>query len=195
MNNDNKIKSKDAITIGIFSALIVAVRMVFMILGGISPIVWFSSHFIDAIILGPIFMLLVTKIHKTGAIFMASLLTGLVFFVSSYMVTITCVVFGLLAELSLKLGDYKKKSSLIVAFILFSYGFIGDFLPVWITTDSYMQNMKNSGFDSNYLDKLTLMTSTPVIIAVVLSILIGSIIGGLLGTKLMKKHFVKAGIV
>ncbi len=166
-----------------------------MICGGIAPVVWFASHFIDAILLAPIFMLLIAKIHKTGAVFMVSLLTGIVFFVASYMITITCIVFGLLAELILKFGDYKKKSTQIGAFILFSYGFIGDFLPVWLTTNSYMQSMRDSGFSDEYLEKLTLMTSTPAIVIVLLSVLVGSLVGGFLGTNLMKKHFIKAGIV
>ena len=61
-----KLTAKDAITAGALGAACIAIRFLFMLVGGISPYVWFATHFIDAILIGPVFMLLVAKIRKNG---------------------------------------------------------------------------------------------------------------------------------
>ena len=57
-----KLTAKDAITAGALGAVCIAIRFLFMLVGGVSPYVWFATHFIDAILIGPVFMLLVAKI-------------------------------------------------------------------------------------------------------------------------------------
>lgn len=43
-----KLTAKDAITAGALGAACIAIRFLFMLVGGISPYVWFATHFIDA---------------------------------------------------------------------------------------------------------------------------------------------------
>ena len=47
-----KLTAKDAITAGALGAACIAIRFVFMLVGGVSPYVWFATHFIDAILIG-----------------------------------------------------------------------------------------------------------------------------------------------
>ena len=61
-----KLTAKDAITAGALGAVCIAIRFVFMLVGGVSPYVWFATHFIDAILIGPVFMLMVAKVRKNG---------------------------------------------------------------------------------------------------------------------------------
>ena len=57
-----KLTAKDAITAGALGAVCIAIRFLFMLVGGVSPYVWFATHFIDAILIGPVFMLMVCSI-------------------------------------------------------------------------------------------------------------------------------------
>ena len=59
-----KLTAKDAITAGALGAVCIAIRFLFMLVGGVSPYVWFATHFIDAILIGPVFMLMVAKVRK-----------------------------------------------------------------------------------------------------------------------------------
>ena len=61
-----KLTAKDAIMAGALGAVCIAIRFLSRALrvGGISPYVWFALHFIDAILIGPVFMLLVAKIRQ-----------------------------------------------------------------------------------------------------------------------------------
>ena len=61
-----KLTAKDAITAGALGAVCIAIRFLFMLVGGVSPYVWFATHFIDAILIGPVFMLMVAKVRKNG---------------------------------------------------------------------------------------------------------------------------------
>ena len=70
-----KLTAKDAITAGALGAVCIAIRFVFMLVGGVSPYVWFATHFIDAVLIGPVFMLMVAKVRKNGPFLLTSLVT------------------------------------------------------------------------------------------------------------------------
>ena len=46
-----KLTAKDAITAGALGAVCITIRFLFMLVGGVSPYVWFATHFIDAILI------------------------------------------------------------------------------------------------------------------------------------------------
>lgn len=75
----------------------------------------------------------------------------------------------------------------------FNLGFIGDFLPLWFTKESYLEYAAQM-MDAGYMATMEGLLTWPVFGIIVLSILVGSILGALLGMKLMRKHFVKAGL-
>ena len=85
MDGKRKLTAKDAITAGALGAVCIAIRFLFMLVGGVSPYVWFATHFIDAILIGPVFMLLVAKIRKNGPFLITSLVTGLVLISATWM--------------------------------------------------------------------------------------------------------------
>ena len=170
-----KLTAKDAITAGALGAVCIAIRFVFMLVGGVSPYVWFATHFIDAILIGPVFMLMVAKVRKNGPFLLTSLVTGVV---------LVC----------LRAGQFRQKSWLVLGFFCFNLGFIGDFLPLWFTKESYLEYAAQM-MDAGYMATMEGLLTWPVFGIIVLSILVGSILGALLGMKLMRKHFVKAGLV
>ena len=47
VSTDKKLKGKDLITIGIFSAIYFVINFAFMLLGGIHPVLWMLSSFPD----------------------------------------------------------------------------------------------------------------------------------------------------
>ena len=128
-----KLTAKDAITAGALGAVCIAIRFVFMLVGGVSPYVWFATHFMDAILIGPVFMLMVAKVRKNGPFLLTSLVTGVVLVAATWMFPITGLVGGLLCELCLRAGQFRQKSWLVLGFFCFNLGFIGDFLPLWFT--------------------------------------------------------------
>ena len=117
MDGKRKLTAKDAITAGALGAVCIAIRFLFMLVGGVSPYVWFATHFIDAILIGPVFMLLVAKIRKNGPFLITSLVTGLVLVSATWMFPVTGLVGGILCELCLKAGQFRKKGWLVLSLI------------------------------------------------------------------------------
>lgn len=188
-----KLTAKDAITAGALGAVCIAIRFLFMLVGGVSPYVWFATHFIDAILIGPVFMLMVAKVQKNGPFLLTSLITGVVLVAATWMFPITGLVGGILCELCLRDGQFRQKGWLMLGFFCFNLGFIGDFLPLWFTKESYLEYAAQM-MDAGYMATMEGLLTWPVFGVIVLSILVGSVLGSLLGMKLMRKHFVKAGL-
>ena len=66
--NENKLKMKDIATIGIFSALLFVVTMVAGALMGISMVLNMYSVAVVAVLSAPLYMLIMAKVHKKGAV-------------------------------------------------------------------------------------------------------------------------------
>lgn len=65
----NKLKTKDLIVAGAFAALYVVVLFAVVTVMGFVPILYLIAPFVNSVILGCIYMMYVTKVPKTGAIF------------------------------------------------------------------------------------------------------------------------------
>lgn len=190
----NKLTTKDIVVAAVLGVVCIAIRFVFMILGGIFPIAWFASHALDALFIGPVYMLIVAKTRRTGPIFIISLITGVVFVTASIYILISSILAGILAEICLRSGNFQKKTAIMLSYVIFSFGFIGDFYQLWANKAAFLEYSANFGMNADYLAALDRLVSTPTILLIIASIAIGSIVGGLFGFKLMKKHFIKAGI-
>jgi energy-coupling factor transport system substrate-specific component len=188
-----KLSMKDIIVASVLGVVCIAIRFLFMILGGIVPAAWFASHMLDAILIGPVYMLIVAKTRRNGPVFVVGLVTGIIFIASSVSIIVTEIIGGLLAELALRKGNFENKTWIMMSYIFFSLGFIGDFYQLWFNKGAFLEYSKNF-LNADYLNALSRMVSTPAIILIIASIIVGAVIGGLFGFKLMKKHFVKAGI-
>lgn len=97
-----KMTSRAAVMVGALGVLIIVVLFAFMLLGCLCPYVWFSSHFIDALLIGPIFMLTMSKIRKPGAFVIIAIVSGLVFRASMWITLATGIIGGALCEVLLK---------------------------------------------------------------------------------------------
>ena len=62
VSTDKKLKGKDLITIGIFSAIYFVINFAFMLLGGIHPVLWMLMPGFIAVFAGIPFMLMVAKV-------------------------------------------------------------------------------------------------------------------------------------
>ena len=75
--NENKLKMKDIATIGIFSALLFVVTMVAGALMGISMVLNMYSVAVVAVLSAPLYMLIMAKVHKKGAVLLTFAIVGI----------------------------------------------------------------------------------------------------------------------
>lgn len=105
------------------------------------------------------------------------------------------IVMGIVADFAAKAGNYKSKKGLLFSYVLFSYGLFGPVIPMWFMKDAYVANLEARGKDAAYITELFSNIYLGTFVLAVTATLICSLIGSWFGQKMIKKHFVKAGIV
>lgn len=194
MDDSKKLKGKDLINIGIFTAIYFVVILAFAMLGFI-PIFMPLMAVFDPLFGGIVFMLFLTKVKKPGMIFIMNILMGILMWLTgmSFYALVVGAVAGLIAELIYKSGDYRSSKKAVLTHAVFSLWVWSNFLPLFLQPEKYWSTRQQFGEDYiNTLTKLMPIWMCPVLLVVCFAF---GILGGLFGRKLLKKHFAKAGIV
>ena len=197
--NTKKLTVPDLISIGVFTALyFVLVTIATFGSAAIAP--GFNNVILPAVcalISGCVYMLLAAKLQKFGGISVMGIVMGLFFMTSGHFIISFAanIVMGIVADFAAKAGNYKSKKGLLASYVLFSYGLFGPVLPMWFMKDAYVANLEARGKDAAYIADLFANINMTTFVIAVVATLICALVGGLFGQKMVKKHFVKAGIV
>lgn len=195
---DRKLKGKDLITIGIFSAIYFVINFIFMLMGGIHPVIWMLMPGNIAVFAGIPFMLMAAKVQKPGAVFLMGLITGLIYFATGQftVVILISMVLGCgLAELTRYLTKYNSGKGNALSYLFFSYGMVGSPLPIWLFRETFLTQIQEQGMPADYVEAVRMISSDSMLIVLFVAPAVGSVIGIFIARALFKKHFEKAGIV
>lgn len=195
---DGKLKGKDLITIGIFSAIYFVINFIFMLMGGIHPVMWIMMPGLIALFTGVPYMLMASKVQKPLAVLIMGLITGLIYFVTGMftaVILITLTSACVLAEAVRYAVRYKSFTGNAISFAIYSVGMVGSPLPIWLFKDSFFAQISQQGMSAEYLSVLSSLATTGMLAAMVLAPVVLAVLGVLIARALFKKHFVKAGIV
>ena len=199
MKTTNKLTVPDLISIGVFTALyFVLVTIATFSSAALFP--GFNNVVLPAfcaLISGCVYMLLVAKLQKFGGISVMGIVMGLFFMTSGhFIISFTAnIVMGIVADFVAKAGNYKSKKGLLASYVLFSYGLFGPVIPMWFMKDAYVANLEARGKEASYIEELFANINMGTFVFAVIATLVCALVGGLFGQKMIKKHFVKAGIV
>lgn len=193
-----KLKGKDLITVGIFSALYFVVNFIFMVIGGIHPLLWMLMPATIALFAGIPYLLMTAKVQKPGAVLLMGLITALIYFATgmfTLVILITMAVACILAELVRSTGNMKSFKRNAVSFLIFNYGMTGSPLPIWLFTDQFLAQITEQGMPADYVHTLAALASPAMLVVFFAAPLVGGLIGIAIARGLFRKHFVKAGLV
>ena len=192
---EKKLQAKDLIRIGIFTAIYFVIFFATGMLGYI-PILFILLPVLMPIISGIPFMLFLTKVKKFGMVTIFGTLLGILMFATghTWVPLATGFVFGLLADLIFKAGQYKSTKNTVVGYGVFSIWAMGAMLPMWLMRQSYF-NYISSNMGEDYTNAVLAMTPDWMAFVVVATAFVAGIIGAFLGKAVLKKHFQRAGIV
>ena len=198
MKTTNKLTVPDLISIGVFTALyFVLVTIATFGSAAIAP--GFNNVILPAVcalISGCVYMLLAAKLQKFGGISVMGIVMGLFFMTSGHFIVSFAanIVMGIVADFVAKAGSYKSKKGLLASYVLFSYGLFGPVLPMWFMKDAYVANLEARGKDAAYIADLFANINMTTFAIAVAATLVCALVGGWFGQRMVKKHFVKAGI-
>ena len=187
---------KDLVTIGIFTAIYFIVSL----LGGLpfapNPVLTFYMPLGQALLSGPVIMLLWAKVPKFGVATILGAIVGLIYFVLGmhWAMDLGFAVMALLADLIAGTRKYRSKKINILAYAVMCLGPTGTYIVFFLDPAGWASTMLSKGTPVDYID--TMKAAAPMWLLFV--ILIGSfavgVFSGWAGSKLLKKQFEKAGI-
>lgn len=191
-----KLSAKDLINVGLFSVIYFVMFIIAGILGYI-PICVVILPLIAGVLGGIPFVLCVMKEQKFGAVTLMGLLVGLFTFLAgqTWISVIFGFVFGLLGDLIMKSGGYKKWTANVAGYSVFTLWTVGTMLPMWIMRDTYFAAYRQNGGTDAYINAVMKLTPNYMMIIIIAVALVGGFLGANLGKRVLKKHFAKAGIV
>ena len=200
MDNQNKWKVKDVITTVLMSVLLIviqlAVNMICMANDFVSMVL---SVGFTMLVCGPVYFLMVSRVHKRFISLVYMTLLGIVFLLmGNWFLLPYFIVIGIICEAILwKSGSYEKPKKLTAAWTLASLLYNGvNLLPVWFFWDTYNSFAQASGMEQSYIDSYVHYYTTLHWIAVIMVFTtICGFVGSQIGKRLIKKHFKKAGIL
>lgn len=187
----------DLISIGIFTALyfvcVCVATLVSTLIAGAGTI---FLPAVAALICGPVFMLSVARVGKFGGITVMGVVIGLFLFVSGHFALsfVASVVFPLAGDLIARIGNYRNRATILIGYVVFCYGLTGPILPLWFMKDAYVASLEARGKSAAYINDLFSQISVGSFFVAMAAILVCGLIGGWFGQRILKKHFVKAGI-
>lgn len=194
---ESSLTVRDLITIGIFSALYFVFNMIGGMPFGINPVLTFYLPMGCALLCGPIYMLLIAKVHKRWAITILGILMGVILFATGmhWGMVVGSVVMGILADFVAGIGRYRSRKLDILSYMIFSLGYTGTYIVYFLNQEAWISSMVEGGTEQAYIDTMN-ATAQPWMLPV---ILIGTaIVAGFsawAGSVLLKRQFEKAGIV
>jgi len=186
---------KDFINIAIFSVIYFVMMFVVGTPLGFLVVTYLAFPFMASLVLGIPSMFLLAKTPKAFALFIYALIPGTLMTCMGHtpVVVIHSLIVAVIAEFVRKLMGYNTVKASIVGYAIMSTHFAGPFWQIFLLTEQY-RSLTESMMGKDYAEKLV---SLPIWIMAILYItaIIGGMLGGFLGAKILKKHFIKAGLV
>lgn len=194
MKNE-KLNSKDYITLGIYSAI----SFVIMLVAGItnlSPYTYLLYPITYALFNGVIYLYIVTKIPKKGAIILMNIVpilylacTGVQGIISAASI----LIFAVIAEIIVG-SDRTNMKKIQLSYLVFTaWASIGGEYRFFLFSEGYFTEALKSGLDPAYVNTLRGFVDFKWWIGTILVTIVASFLGMKLGAAIVKKHLKKAG--
>lgn len=194
---NTRLGAKDLVTTGIFSALFFALTMVGGIVFAPNPVLTYWMPSAVALLTGPVYLLLISKVSKHGTILILGILMGVIMFGTGmyWLWSIAYVVLAVVAEFISGIGKFKNITLNILGYMIFSLNPMGSYMMLWINQKSYSDYLVGKGTEQSYMNTMLATAQDWMLPAMIVSILICALISGMFGKMLLKKQFERAGIV
>lgn len=194
--NTKGLNVRDLINVGLFGILVAILTFLSGFIGFI-PVLVPLTQFMVGLVTGSVNMLYSTRIKKAGMLFIQQIVMALAFLISGHTIymLITSIIGGILAEIVLKMGDYKSVKYSRLAVVTLALSSVGNWIPIFFFREDYLKHIVDAGYGEDYARKFNQALPNWSLILVIILGFIGMYMGCTIGIKILKKHFVKAGMV
>ncbi len=192
--DDKKLRTKDLIYAGAFGAIYIVLMLAIVLTTGAVPVLYILEPLFVGIVCATVYELCVLKVHKFGA----ALILGVLFAAvscSGYLVAmVLAVLAALLAEFVMMSGKYKSKKMFLLSFVAFNLNMVCPFTQLYFKKEEFLSISRNF-YGEEYAAGVERLAAGWLPLLQIALAVIGALIGVAIASKLIKKHFEKAGIV
>jgi len=191
---EKKLKIKDLVTIGVFAVIYVVIIFALGMIGFL-PVLYLVYPALLGIVSGTVIMLFMAKVQKPWAVLILGMLTSVFMMVegNTYLLIIHSFVVMLIAELIRRVGNYNSFKYNMLSFAIFNTWICGSLMQMLWAREKYIEIAMVMG--EEYVNALIRLVTYPNMALVYLGAILGGLIGANIGRILLKKHFIKAGII
>lgn len=191
--NPEKMNVRDYITTAI---MLVLIFIVFVAVGapiGMSVVGNLFTFAACAVVWGTIFLLLYTKVNKKGVVLLIGLIIAALQLMNFWGVSVFIASGAVLSEAVWRVRSRHKFSTMLLCFTTqITFWYLGLTVPLIFLKDLYLAALP--GYAALYSGVFDLIVG-PMFLVGLAATVAGCIVGAFLGRLLLKKHFLKAGIV
>lgn len=191
-----RLTGRDYVVLAVFGVLLFAVFMVFSIVCSLSATTSWFTHGVGAVPAGIVWMYVLARVPKRGAVALMCLLVALLGLVMGMFWTgpLGIALGGVAAELVLGAPGERTAFRRVAAFVAFVVCFwAGHVSLVYLTGQVYVDMVVASGMTAEYGQQLVDFMYGPLALVALAVAVIGPLVGGLLGERVFKKHFARMG--
>ena len=194
--SDDRLNSKDLVNIGIFTVIYFVIIFAVSFLGYI-PIFMPMLAVLCPLAGGIPFMLFVTKVRKFGAMLIMIIILGIFYMVmgTSPWTLPLGIVTGLVAELIVKSGKYQSAKKAVIAYGVWCIAIFGNFVPTFFSRNAYYQRIIDAGYSQEFADAGMRYLPDWIAPILVIACFVFGCLGALIGRAVLKKHFIRAGVL
>ncbi len=200
MKKSTKWTINNVITTVLMSLLLIVIQFVINMLFMFNE---FTSMVLSTgiimLLLAPVYFLMVQKVNKRGVSFVYYSLIGVVYLIMGnwYLLPYMMIVGIVLELILLKKGSFNDSKKLSIAWITASFLQNGvNVLPIVLFWNAWESFAKQSGMTDEYIKAYAhYFTDVKWVVFIIIFTTLCGVIGSIFASKLLKKHFKKAGIL
>ncbi len=194
--NKKGLTVKDLVATGIFSAIFFVFTMIGGVFFAVNPVLTFYMPMGSALLCGPVFLLLVAKVHKRWNITILGVILGIIWFVTGmhWALSLGYIGMSIIADIVAGLGQYKSKKLNILAYMLMSLGGVFTYVVFFVDPQGWTGAMLKNGTEQSYIDAMSTAAPSWLPVVIILGTLLVAAFSAWVGSKMLKNQFEKAGI-
>ena len=192
-----RLGTRDLITLGVYSVLYVVVMFIAGMPFAFSPVLTYALPVSAAFFCAPVYLLLVAKVPRRGAVAILGAVVGLVLFVTGmfWLWAVAALVLGVAAGEIAALGRFRSPGLNTVSYVVLALAPLASYVMVWINQQSYRAYLVGKGTNDSYMNTMIAAANQWLLVAIVVGTLLAAWLGTLLGRRMLARHFTRAGIV
>ena len=146
-----------------------------------------------AVIWGTIYILLLTKVNKKGVVLLFGLIIAILQLMNFWAISVFVAIGAVIAEIIWQKSDRHKFSTMLICFtVQIVFWYLGMIIPLIFMKDMYLSAVPSY---AELYGAVSDFVSGPMFFVGLLATAVGCVAGAYIGKLLLKKHFLKAGIV